>query len=469
MSDFQIDNIDLENTAEPGVVKEVVKEINKIGANTKKLFDGMRSDYEKLKSTIDNYPSDDPLTEEKITKLTEDISTKQTALDKKNEEMQVKLNERIDSVEVALQRMPSGGASQEDLFKYAKDFQINAAAVLNKNKGISFEDVKDENVDSKAYQEYCKAFDAWLRKYGGSREYVLNPDQIKALSVGVDPDGGYTVTPAMSSRIIERVRESDPIRQLASIESITTDAIEFMVDRDEAGWGWETETSAGAETDTPRWERKRISVHIMYAKPRATQQLLEDSGINAERWLADKVAERFSRGEAASFVTGDGIGKPRGFLTYPSGTSYGQVEQVNMGAAAALTADGFTDVKYAMTEYYLERGTWLMNRTTVQAAMKLKDGQGNYLWKPSMIASDPTSAILNLPVRMSTTMPTVAANALSVVLADWKESYLIVDRLGITVQRDPYTVKPFIEFYTRKRVGGDLVNYESMKIGKIAA
>ena len=108
-----------------------------------------------------------------------------------------------------------------------------------------------------------------------------------------------------------------------------------------------------------------------------------------------------------------------------------------------------------------------MNRSTVQAAMKLKDGEGRYIWSPGL-ATEQTSTILNLPVRMSTTMPAVAANALSVALADWSDAYLIVDRLGISVQRDPYTAKPFVEFYTRKRVGGDVVNFRSIKVGIVA-
>jgi len=295
----------------------------------------------------------------------------------------------------------------------------------------------------------------------------MSPDMFKALSVGIDPDGGYTVSPYMSNRVVEQMYEMDPVRQLASVESITTNAIEFMVDRGQAGFGWESETSAGAETTTPDFGKKRIPVHIMYAKPRATQQLLEDSGINIESWIANKVADRFARVEGAAFVLGDGVGKPRGVLTYPNGTARGQIEWVNMGAAATLTGDGFIQIKYHLNEYFLNRGTWLMSRGTLAAAMILKDGTGNYLWKPSNIADDPSSTMLGLPVRMSPSVPAVAANALSVVLADWKSAYLIVDRLGITVQRDPYTVKPFVEFYTRKRVGGDVMDYDAVKIGYI--
>jgi HK97 family phage major capsid protein len=136
----------------------------------------------------------------------------------------------------------------------------------------------------------------------------------------------------------------DPIRQLSNIETITTGAMEWLVDWDEAGWGWEEETVSGAETDTPQFHKKRIPVHVLYAKPRASQTLLEDSGINVSDWIAKKVADRFNRGESAAFVTGNGVGKPRGFTTYGDGTTYGTVERVNMGHATALVADGFYDL-----------------------------------------------------------------------------------------------------------------------------
>ena len=139
-----------------------------------------------------------------------------------------------------------------------------------------------------------------------------------------------------------------------------------------------------------------------------------------------------------------------------------------MGAAAALTGDGFHDVKMSLKEFFMNRGTWLMNRLTVNETLQLKDGTGNYIWRAGLEPNMPSN-ILGLPVRMSTTMPTVAANALSVAIADWREAYMVVDRLGISVQRDPYTAKPFVEFYTRKRVGGDVINFDAIKIGKIAA
>jgi len=446
-------------TTEPDVVSAVVAEIKSLGDNTKANYDELRKTHENLKSVVDNYG--EKMTsdiKEQVTKLSEDIVTRQQSLDED-------WNKRADNIEVALQRLPKNATPAEVKFdEEAMEF-YKAAKIGQKKEGVTYNDLESIKPDIEEYTEYKKGFEKFLRMKGGMQQMM--PEHSKSLSVGVDPDGGYTVTPAMSSRIITKQYETDPIRQLAATESITTQAIEWMVDWGQAGWGWEAETETGAETTTPTLKKKRIPVHVMYAKPRATQTLLEDSGIDIENWLADKVADRFSRGESAAFVSGNGVGQPRGFLTYSTGTNYGQVEQVSMGAPAALVADGFIKVKYSLIEQYLNMSSWIMNRSAVADTMYLKDGIGQYIWKPGW-DKDSQATIVGLPVRMSTTMPAVAANSLSVALAYWKEAYMIVDRLGITIQRDPYTAKPFVEFYTRKRVGGDVVNFEAIKIGKVA-
>lgn len=445
----------------PEVVEAVTKEIKSLGDNTKANYEELNRRYEELKGIVDtvgpNVRSD---IQEQMTKLTEDITTRQAALDET-------INKRMDSVETGLQRQSFGsiGSDSMEAQKEAKEFYIHRLA-CKEEKGANFKRVADMEIDTDTFLEYKKAFLKFLRNPGDERS--LAPDEHKSLSVGSDPDGGYLVTPAMSSKMITRIYEGDPIRQLASVETITTGALEWNVDWGEAGSGWEAETQAGGSNDTPDLKHKRIPVHVQYAKLHATQTLLEDSGINVEMWLANHGSRKFGRDEGAKFVNGNGVGTPRGFLTYSNGTTYGTIEQVNMGNSSALTADGFIDVKYSLKEYFLNLGTWLMNRTTVAAAMKLKNGDGDYIWKPGLTA-DTNSTILSLPVRMSTTMPTIASDALSVALADWSEAYKIVDRLGITVQRDPYTKKPFVEFYMRKRVGGDIVNYDAIKIGKISA
>lgn len=457
----------MDGQREPEVVEAVMKEIKALGDNTKANYDELRRSHEKLKGIVDKYEGKlDAGIKEQITKFSEEIATRQKALDEEAVKKSEEVTKRIDQVELALQRVPrSVNLDSTTLHKEAFDFYLNALVCQRKGEGVDYKQIDAITPNLAEFEAYKKTFDVFLRQRGDQRN--LTPEQFKSLSVGVDPDGGYTVTPAMSARIFQRLYESDPVRQLCSVENITTQSIEWLIDWGEMGFGWEAETTVGPETDTADLKKKSIYAHVMYAKPHATQTLLEDSGINIENWIADKVARRFMRGEGAAFVTGDGVGKPRGFLTYANGTNYGQIEQVGMGAAADVTADGFIAVKYSLKEDYLPRGTWLMNRSTVADTMYLKDGTGAYIWKPGF-ARDEDSTILALPVKMSTTMPVVAANALSVVLADWREAYMIVDRLGITVQRDPYTAKPFVEFYTRKRVGGDVIGFEAAKIGKIS-
>ncbi len=444
------------NTNEPEVQKQVLEEIKTLGAKSQENYDELRKSYKTLQDELDNRKTVD---KEKEERLKEDIITRQEKIDEAN----AKMNGRIDDLEVALKRPGAavGGPDAEKEAKEAYDFIVHCKAA--KGEKMTWADRKALKADVNSYRDYKKLLKEYLR----SDEKYLSPEELKSLSVGVDPDGGYTVTPEMSSRIIQKIYETDPIRQLSTVETISTDALELMVDWDQFSVGWVGETANRDETSTAKMNKKRIPVAEMYAKPAATQQLLEDSAVNIEQWISGKVADRFSRLEGAAFVEGDGVNKPRGFLTYANGTSFGQIEQVSMGAAATLTADGFVDIKYALTEFFLERGTWLMNRTTVRDAMKLKDGEGNYLWKPAFAVDSP-STILSLPVRMSTTMPAVAANALSVALADWSAAYTIVDRLAITILRDPYSNKPFVEFYTRRRVGGDVVNFDAMKIGIIS-
>lgn len=472
-------------TLEPEVVAAVQKEIKALGDNVKKNFDELNKGYETLKQLVEqNEGKFDTLVKAQIQKWSEDIVTRQEALDDKNASFETAMKEAEEKAKAAVERMDQlelafkerGKKADEKTMapeiKDAMDLAI-AQRVVSGGKeaksGVTHQAAQKIEINLDEYKQYCEALKTFLR----TDERMLHsiaPDAQKALSVGIDPDGGYTVTPTMSNRIIKRLFELDPMRALATVETITTNAIEWLVDYDEAGGGWEAETESGAETGTPQIFKKRIPVHVLYAKPRATQTLIEDSAINIEGWLSDKQANRFLRIESAAFVSGDGIGKPRGFLTYSNydtaGTDqWGRIERQNIGNP--ITADGLYDLKFRLIEQYLMRGTWLMNRLCVVDVLQLKDGAGRYIWSPGL-REDEYSMLLGLPVRMSTTMPIQAANSLSVAIADWREAYMIVDRLGISVQRDPYTVKPYIEFYTRKRVGGDVVNYQAIKIGVVA-
>lgn len=192
--------------------------------------------------------------------------------------------------------------------------------------------------------------------------------------------------------------------------------------------------------------------------------MIEDAGLDIEAWVANKVGEKLGRIEATAFFTGDGTNKPRGILTYGNGTTNGTIEQVVSGAATNLTTDGLLNLVFQLKDYYTKNARFLMKRTTVREVMKYKDGQGNYLWQMGDIRGGQPSTILSFPVDRCEDMPTLGAGSLSVAFGDFKAAYTIVDRLGITLLRDNLTAKPFIKFYNRRRVGGDVVNFEAVKL-----
>jgi HK97 family phage major capsid protein len=206
----------------------------------------------------------------------------------------------------------------------------------------------------------------------------------------------------------------------------------------------------------------------MYAQPKATQKLIDDGSIDIERWIAQKVADKMARLEATSFISGNGTSQPMGILSYAAGTTFGsQIKQLATGTAATVTADSIVQLYYALKDDYARHATFLMHRTTVQAVRLLKEATTNqYLWQPGLATGRPDT-LLGAPVALAADMPVPAASSLSVAIADFKRAYLIVDRIGIRTLRDPFTEKPFVKFYTTKRVGGEVVNTDAIKILKL--
>lgn len=343
------------------------------------------------------------------------------------------------------------------------DLDAKALAWARNNmrrRGTDVHDFGNAQLDA-----YKSAFQTYMRK----GDQALSSDEIKALSVGTDPDGGYVVNPDLSGRIVMKVFETSPMRAYASVQVISTDALEGLFDLNEASSGWVGETDTRSETNTPQLGKWRIPTHELYAKPTATQKLLDDAEINMEAWLAGKVAEKFARDEATAFVTGSGINRPRGFLTYASGTTLpGTIERFDTGVNGAFAAapnggDVLINALYGLKAQYRANATWFMNRATTTLVRKLKDQDGAYLWSPGIAAGQPAT-LLGYPVAAFEDMPSPATDSLSIAVGDMREAYQIVDRIGIRTLRDPFSSKPYVEFYTTKRVGGDVVNFEAIKL-----
>lgn len=315
-------------------------------------------------------------------------------------------------------------------------------------------DVTKNEVEQKA-MAHKQAFEKFVRKG--------NDTELKSLSVGTDADGGYLVPEEMSSEIVKAVYESSPLRQLASVQTISTDTLEMITDLGEMTSGWVAETAARTATNTAQIGKLSFSVHELYANPQITQKLLDDAAFNMEAWINQKVSEKFARAEATAFISGDGSAKPKGILAYTAGTGTGEVEQIAAADDVTIVGDDLVNLQAAVKEAYQANSVFLMNRSTVKMIRKLKDSNGLYLWQPSLQlgASD---SILGKPVMMASDMPAVAASALSVAYGDFKQAYQIIDRVGIRVLRDPFTNKPYVGFYTTKRVGGGVKDFSAFKI-----
>lgn len=418
-----------------------------------RAFEAFKDANDQRLREIERRGSADPLTDMKVNRLNADITR---AIDSADS-----AKKRVDLLETALSRAPS---SKGDDWKEAESFMLERKHALNAHFGGDF------GID--AYRNYKSAFRSYIRKNNAGS----GVDEIKALAAGSDPDGGFAVTPDMSGRIAQLVRETSPMRKVANVITIGTDALEGINDLNEATSGWVGETEARNETATPKIGEYRIPVYEQYAEPRATQKLLDDALFNVEEWLAGKIAERLSRMENEAFVNGNGVRKPRGFLTYaagtPSASGFSVIEQVPSGLSGGFPTtdpgDALISLVYSLKSAYREKAVFMMKRSTLAEVRKLKDGDGNYLWQPDFQLKQ-GGTLLGFDVLEAEDMPEIAANSLSIAFGDFDAGYQIVDRQGIRILRDSFTAKPYVKFYTTKRVGGDVVNFEAIKLLKFAA
>ncbi len=319
------------------------------------------------------------------------------------------------------------------------------------------------------------AFNGFLRR---GVDAGLPDLEKKALSVGNDPDGGYLVPADSTGRIVRRIFDGATIRRIASVVEISTDAVEGLRDSDDIGAGWAAEAEDRTETTSAQFGKYRIPAFEMYAEPRATQQMLDDANLDVEAWLSNKLADRFSRLENAAFVVGDGAAQPRGFLSYPTSATadatrpWGTLEHLGTGVsgdfAATSPADVLLDLVSALKPGYLANAGWVTRRAVVARIRKFKESTTNaYLWQPGLQQGHPAT-LLGFPVTLAEDMPALGAGSLSLGFGDFREGYQIVDRIGVRTLRDPFTAKPFVKFYTTKRVGGAVVNFDAIKLLRFA-
>ena len=299
------------------------------------------------------------------------------------------------------------------------------------------------------------------------------------LKAGLSSGGGSAgfLAPAETERAIERrLMAASPMREIATVRTVASGVFKKPVSTAGIEAGWVAETAARPETDPATLALLEFPAADLYASPAATQALLDDALIDMDEWLAGEVEDAFAAQETAAFVTGDGVNKPRGFLAYETvadaSHEWGKIGHVVSGAAGGFAeadpVDRLIDLIYAPKARYRPNARFVMNRQTVSSVRKFKDADGNYIWSPAGRPGE-TASLLGYPVTEIETMPVIGANSLSIAFGDFQRGYLIVDRAGVKVLRDPFTAKPYVLFYTTKRVGGGVQNFDAIKVMKFAA
>jgi HK97 family phage major capsid protein len=323
---------------------------------------------------------------------------------------------------------------------------------------------------SGAAAEHKSAFETYVRRGEAANLRALEE---KALSVGTAADGGYLVPEEIEAGVMRALRDASPIRAISGVRQVSANTYKKPFAITGAATGWVAETGTRSQTNTPTLFELAFPTMELYAMPAATPTLLEDAAVNIDEWVAEEVRVAFAEQENTAFVSGDGSNKPKGFLAYTkiaeSSWAWEKIGYLSTGVsgdfAASDPADTLIDLVYTLKSGYRANAHWVMNRSTQGEIRKIKDGDGNYIWRPADQAGQhPT--LMGFPVAETEDMPSIAANSYSIAFGDFGRGYLVVDRLGIRILRDPFSAKPYVLFYTTKRVGGGVQDFNAIKLLK---
>lgn len=346
--------------------------------------------------------------------------------------------------------------------------------------------------ESKEAVEYRHAFLDWMRAPGDHERQQKTAAAAKQLEAknrdGRETRATQTVTstgsaggfalPEIIERQIARLSvDISPIRQIATVRTVGSPDYKELFDINGAGFEWVGETDTRSQTNTPDLAEVAPTFGMASAKPQASEESLDDLFFDVENWLISSAAEAIAQGEGAAFVSGNGTKKPTGFLAGPtpvttadSSRAFGTLQYIASGQAAALptSADVFYDLVYSLRARYRNNAQWVTSKLVLAALRKYKDTSGQYLWQPALTAGQPAT-FMGYGITEAEDMPAVGAGAFSLAFGDFREGYLIADRVGMRITRDEITTPGFVKFYVRKRVGGKLRNTQAIKLLKIAA
>lgn len=407
--------------------KELSEVIDKLGTS----FEEFKAENDKRLAAIETKGSADVVLSEKVDKINADLGELS------------KMKTQLDAMEASAGRLNGGGGG-------------------------------DPEAD-KAKAEHKAAFDQFFRK--GVDSNLRELEVQAALTTQSDPDGGFVVPEEMDTEITRVLGTVSAMRRLARVIPVGSATYKKLHNVGGASSGWVGEEETRPETDTPTLKQLDFPTMELYANPAATQGMLDDASFNTESWLGEEVGIEFAEQEGVAFITGTGVKKPRGILAYDTianaSYAWGSLGFVVSGASGAFVAapnggDCLINLQHGLRSGYRMNGTFLMNDLTLAAIRLLKDSNGAYIWRAGLEPGAPET-LLGKPVEVDDTMPDIAANSFSVAFGDFNRGYVITDRMGARVLRDPYTNKPFVHFYTTKRVGGGVQDFAAIKLLKFSA
>lgn len=372
---------------------------------------------------------------------------------------------------------PEGKTAVGEFLADFKTFKENIANRMNE-MGTLIDAIDRKNVDARrpalataaeAAMPHAKAFSAYVR-HGDEEALRALQVECKGLNTQIGAEGGFLVDIDTSDRIQSVLRSGASIRALAKVVQIEAGSYDVLIDHNDIGAGWQDETGSVTETQAMIVDRISITLHELSASPTASQRILDDSAFNIEQWLADRIAEKFLRAESDAFVNGDGINKPKGFLTktlVPDASwQWGEIGYVPTGTAGDFDAnnpgDALVDLVYSLNAEYRDGAAFIMNSKTAGAVRKMKDNQGRFLWMEGLHAAQPP-LLVGYPVLIVEEMPDIATDSHSVAFGNFEQGYTIAERPDLRILRDPYSAKPNIMFYATKRVGGDVSDFAAIK------
>ncbi|WP_394659132.1 phage major capsid protein [uncultured Novosphingobium sp.] len=301
--------------------------------------------------------------------------------------------------------------------------------------------------------------------------------EVKSLSGAVASDGGYAVPREIDALIATRLKDVSPIRSIAQIVQTGSAGYRKLITTGGTASGWVSETATRPETATPSFAEIAPPSGELYANPAASQAMLDDVAFDLETWLADEIAAEFARAEGAAFVTGNGTNRPRGFLSgTPSAAddfarAFGTLQFLGSGNATSLGAEPeekLIDLVHSLKSGHRQGASWVMNAATLAEVRKLKTSDGAFVWQPGLVEGQP-DRLLGYPVVEAEDMPDIAANSFPIAFGNFRAGYLIAERSATSILRDPFTNKPFVHFYATKRIGGQVLDSDAIKLLKITA